>query len=340
MFKKLLPVFLVFMLIITGCGGTKSGSNGEGASGKKITLKVAGQYPLEHPNTKNLMKFKDEVEKASKGRIEVKVYPANQLGDYTLVYEEVMRGTIDMALISVPSEFEPKLEVNYVHYLAENYEKAKELFKPGSFIYNTNVKLHEKLGVKFLSFHVEGFGGIGTTKEIKNPTEPGADKGLLIRVPPIDVFRGNAQDLGFRTVAVPFAELYQALQTGVAEGWVGGPPSANYTEVRDVIKYYYQYNNFFENTSLVMNLDLWKKMSPDDQKIIQDAASALGQRSVDAAEKDDKEYMEKLKQAGVKVITFSDEDLKKFAEFTRKTTWPKLKDRLGEDIVNGLSADQ
>ena len=42
-----------------------------------------------------------EVSAKSNGRIDIKIFPANQLGDYTLVYEELIRGTIDMALISV-----------------------------------------------------------------------------------------------------------------------------------------------------------------------------------------------------------------------------------------------
>jgi len=60
----------------------------------------------------------NRVKAASKGRITVKIYPANQLGDYTQVFEELRRGTIDMAQITVPSQFDTRLEVVYLHYLA------------------------------------------------------------------------------------------------------------------------------------------------------------------------------------------------------------------------------
>src|SRR5690606_3013456 len=109
-----------------------------------------------------------------------------------------------------------------------------------------NEKLLEEAGIKYLGFHVEGLGGIGTVKPLKNVTDPGADKGVLLRVPPIDIYKQAMDDFGFRTVSIPYAELYQALQTGVADGWAGGPPVANYHDVSDVIKHYYQYNDWFE----------------------------------------------------------------------------------------------
>jgi len=42
------------------------------------------------------------------------------------------------------------------------------------------------------------------------------------------VFRMIADDQGFQTVSVPFAELYTALQIGVADGWSGGAAMVNY----------------------------------------------------------------------------------------------------------------
>lgn len=53
---------------------------------------MAGQYAPDHSTTKLQYKFKEIVEAESNGEIEIKVYPANQLGDYTQVYEELRRG--------------------------------------------------------------------------------------------------------------------------------------------------------------------------------------------------------------------------------------------------------
>ena len=77
----------------------------------ELILKFAGQSPSNHPASILMKDIAKEIGEKTNGRIEVKVYPANQLGDYTLVFEEQIRGTIDMSNISVPSQFDPRLEL-------------------------------------------------------------------------------------------------------------------------------------------------------------------------------------------------------------------------------------
>ncbi len=302
-----------------------------------LVLKMAGQSPIEYQGTIHQMEFKKTIEEATNGRIEIKVYPANQLGDYTQVYEEIVRGTIDMALISVPSQFDQRLELTYVPYLAENYDQVKKFFAQDGFLFNTLGKVHDKLNVKLLGFNIEGFGGLGCTKPLTEPTNPSVKKGILLRVPPMDVFKSWAVALNFQTVTVPYAELYTALQTGVAEGWIGGAPVLTYMSFRDVIKYYYQYNGHVESESWLINKDLWNKLSKDDQKLFLDTVAKLQIKSIAVSEKEDKEYLKKLaEEANIKVITFSDAELKTFAEIVRKTAWPQLKNRLTPEIMDEL----
>ena len=97
----------------------------------EITLRMAGQSPADHQSTLGMKKVAKWVSEATKGRIEIKTYPASQLGDYTLVYEELMRGTIDMALISVPSQFDSKLELIYVPYLMGKLPGSEERLQAG-----------------------------------------------------------------------------------------------------------------------------------------------------------------------------------------------------------------
>ncbi len=52
---------------------------------EKLVLKMAGQSPIEYQGTIHQMEFKKTIEEATNGRIEIKVYPANQLGDYESV---------------------------------------------------------------------------------------------------------------------------------------------------------------------------------------------------------------------------------------------------------------
>lgn len=234
------------------------------------------------------MKFAKEIEEATNGRIQIKVYPANQLGDNTQVYEEIVKGSIEMALISPVSQFDQRLEITYFPYMVENYGQVKKIYASGGFLFNILSGIHDKIGVKLLGFSIEGF---GTTKPVESPADPIVRKKVLIRVPSMDAFRLPTEAMGFPTVSIPYAETYTALQTGVAEGWTGGPPVLTWFNYRDVIKYFYQYRCFVESESWMINKDLWNKLSPADQELFLNTVQKMQLSSISIAQKEDIEYL-------------------------------------------------
>ncbi len=331
--NRTLGAFLSVGLALALLGGAPAGAG----AADKVVIRLAGSTPMDHQATQHMKEFKAQIEKLSKGRYEIKVYPANQLGDYTQIYEEVMKGTIPMALINVPSQFDQRLELTYVPYLVENYDQVNKFFSQKGFIFSALGKVHNKLGVQLLGFNIDGFGGFGTTVPANEPADPKVKKNVLLRVPPMDVFKLHAQDLGYTTVSVPYADLYTALQNGVAQGWSGGPPVLTWLSFRDVIKFFYQYNSHLESESWLINKKMWDGMTPADRKMFLDAVSELQKKSVEAAKKDDTQYLDKMRGAGMKVTLFTPAQLKALADYTRKTTWPKLKSRLTPELMDELA---
>ena len=309
------------------------------AQAEKVKLRLAGQYAPEHTTTVLMKEFAKIVNERSNGEIEVRVYPASQLGDYTQIFEELRRGTIDMATISIPSQFDTRLEAVYLHYLAMNYAEARRIYAPGSKMFKLISEVNDSLDVKFLAFNIEGFGGFGTTKLPDNLDDPAGRKNTLMRVPPMAVFQIPCEDEGFQTVSIPFAELYTSLQTGIADGWSGGPAMVNYVQFRDVIKYFIACNNFIESNSYMMSKVVWEKLSPEHQKIIQDAALEISAKSFDLAEADDAKYIVELEKAGIKVVKFTPEQLQAWADLCRKATWPKMEARLTKPVIDDLLQD-
>jgi len=331
-----LIVFLVLVSLIFFDGGNQA-IMGISASGEpQVKLRMAGEYPPGHSTTVLQYKFKEIVEAESNGEIEIKIYPANQLGDYTQVYEELRRGTIEMATISIPTQFDKRLNILYLHYLAMNYKEAEKIYAKDSEMFKIMEELNLALGVKFLGFNAEGFGILGLTKKPDNLFDPTKPKNILLRVPPVDVFRITEADLGFQTVSVPYAELYTALQTGIADGWCGGPAMVNYLSFGDVIKYAVICNDFFENTSYLMSMKAWNNLSEKYQKIITDAVEEISKESLKIAENNDKLYPAKLEEKGIEVIYFNNEELKVWADYCRKISWPKLEKTLTKKLIDRL----
>lgn len=303
----------------------------------EMVLKFAGQNAVDHPATKQMNAIAEEIKTKTDGRIEVKVYPASQLGDYTLVYEEQIRGTIDMSCISVPSQFDPRMELIYVNGFVSDYEDAKKVFAPSGFIFKKMNEYNERLGVKLLGFYVEGMIGIGTTKPVNDPLNPSVDKGVMVRIPGMDVYRTAAEAMGYKTASIPYAETYQAIQTGAADGVDGYPVAAAYTVLGDVIKHWYMKNYSIEVLNFMISQKTWSKIKPADQKVIADVMAAATTRSVEAAEEVDNYYMGLMKEKGIEVHTYTKEELAPIMEAI-VATWPQLEKNMTKELMDEFRA--
>lgn len=301
-----------------------------------LTLRLAGQNPVAHQNSIQMESFKRIIEDKTGGKIKVKTYPAGQLGDYALIYEEVGKGTIDMALITIPPKFDQRQQIYFTPYLVSSWSELYKLFDPEGWMYGKVSGFHDKMDIKFLGFFMDGFSGLGLTKEASNPLDPKVPKNVLCRIPNNDVAKLTMSSMGYRTVSVPYADLYTALQTGVAEGWYGGAAVHSYLGFRDVVKYYYPMNIYTELEQWLINKKTWDSLSPSDQKLIESTVAEINKNAVKIAEQEEVMYQKKLAEAGIKVVKITPEQLKPTVDYVRKMVWPKLDKVLGKELTQEL----
>lgn len=299
----------------------------------EMVLKFAGQSAADHPATKLMNEIAKEIAEKTDGRIEVKVYPASQLGDYQLVYEEQIRGTIDMSCISVPSQFDPRMELIYINGFAGDYEDLKTVFAQNGWMFNKMNEFNERLGVKLLGFFVEGMIGTGTTKPAIEPLNPAVNKGVLIRVPGMDVYKLAAEAMGYNSVGIPYADVYQAIQTGVANGVNGYPVASAYTTLGDVLKYWYMTNYSVEVLNLMISGKTWEKIKPADQKVIEEILAKATIDSINNAKELDAHHMELMRKKGIEVFTYTKEELAPIMKACA-STWPQLEKNMTKELMD------
>lgn len=327
MLVKVKSIFCtVLILTIVALGGNAFAK-------PEITLKFAGQHAADHPATVLMHEIAKEITKRTEGRIGVKVYPANQLGDYTLAYEELIRGTIDLGCLSVPSQFDPRMELCYINGYVADYEDAKKVFATDGWLFSKMSEFNKRLGVKLLGFYIEGMIGTGSTKPAKAPLNPAVDQGVLVRVPNMDVYKLSAEAMGFNTVTIPYADVYQAVQTGVVDGVNGFPVAAAYTALGDVIKYWYMTNYSAEVINFMMSEKTWAKIKTQDQAAIKEILSRATVQSIEKAKETDAHYMELLRKKGVKVFTYTKEELTPIMR-AAASTWPKLEKNMTKELMD------
>lgn len=341
--KKLLclMVFVLTMaLLISGCGsgGSKTGTDASsGDTGKTYNLKIAAQESEQHNDVQSLMRAVKAISEQTDGHVNITIYPSNQLGDYTQVYDEVMAGTIDMACITIPTTYDSRLEMLTIPYLTTNYQEAIDTFLPGSKFFDQLNEIQNKKGVQTLAVYLDGYMGIGAAKSIDKVMDYNdSHKGILMRCPSVDSYVWTAKAMNYGTTTIPYADLYSSLQTGVCDGWVGGSAYVNYLNFRDVIKYFCDSRYIMEIIPVVINSNTWSNLPEEYQEVISKVFADESISVANAREKLDSKAMEDMAAMGIEIYVPTDDELNKMRDHFQKTVWPKYKNALGDELYNLL----
>lgn len=323
-------VVLVAFVVVLGAGICA-------AAPKKYHWKIGHIRPEGTAIDKDVKWFVEKVNKDSGGRITFDLYPANQLGDYTVVQERCGMGDVDMYLACLGTTVDKKVGIYTTPYLVKNWKEAKDVYSRGSTLTNAMEKFLSDQNIKMISGWPVYFGGIITLEEPPVPGDPNVPKKIKIRVPPIKSYELSGQALGYIVTPIPWSDAFTALQTGIVKGAIGAGAEGYYANFRDLAKYYLAVNDHLEFWYLYMNMDLWNKISDEDKAIIQKVADELETRRWENAEADEKANMKRLEDYGIKVITFSDDELQKMADKVRKEAWPTLRKDVGPELFDEIT---
>ena len=309
------------------------------STGSARTLKFAGHYPVEHPSTQFLFEAAKEVEQKTDGRVKIKVFPADQLGDYTLIFQDIMRGSVDMGQVNLPSQFDVRLEAHALPYIVKDYSELSKVYGYDSNFTAIFKNILDDKNIEFMGFNTVGLVGIGSKTELNEPFSPTSDKGVLIRIYPMKAAQIYMKSLNYRTTTINWADVYSAMQTGVCDAWIGGTPDVNYLTFKDVQNYYIAYNSIVEVNAFIMNKDLYKSLG-EDGPVVKDIMVKTAAKSYALAEKQDNFYMDKMAEAGLTVIRPTPEEAKALEDHVMENVWPELYDMYGKEIFDAIKKDK
>lgn len=346
--KRLLTLAMASaMLLLCACGGGSSNggdSSGTppGAGGDTVyELRLATDVVPENFMVKKINECVEEVKEKTDGHVNITVYPGGQLGSYTAVHSQLITGDIDMAMNFIDPNYDNRLYAGIFPALVEGYDGFKEsmLDKEG-YMWSLFTDIEDGMNLEFLGIYNSGLMGIGTVKKpgdnFSDCVDPDVSKDLLIRIPSMDNYLAVISHMGYKTTTIAYSDLYPALQSGVADGWMGGTPVNNWDSFRDVIKYFVDARLNSEPLPIVICKDSMAKLPAEYQEVIREVFYESCFDIADEVEQESEKALQHMTDYGITIIQGTDEEYKALYAEQRAALWPDLQNLVGEDVFNAL----
>lgn len=294
-------------------------------------LKMSHVRPQDATIDVELRAFSAAVAEATGGDVNVEIFPASALGDYTTVQERVSVGAIDMATQPAATAADRRMQISSFPYLAGNWGQARTVYGPGGVVRDVMAELYAEQDITMLAAYPVYFGGIALN--VDNANAGSVDpNGIKVRVPGIKSFQLTGEALGYIPSPIPFSEAFTAVQTGVVDGVIGSGAEGYYASFRDVTKTYIPANTHFEVWYMIISNESFAGLSDEDQAALMEQAAAFEATRWEVAETDQGRNEQKLvDELGATVVALSEDELAAMAAKVRTDVWPVVLEDVGAD---------
>lgn len=237
------------------------------AEGKKVSLKVGGQFADSHPSSKAMDTACAEIRQQSNGRIDIQFFPNAQLGSDAAMLTQVRSGALDMMTASGISMqvVSPIAGISGMAFAFSDYAHVWQAMD-GDLGASIRTGL-DKVGIfAFPKILDSGYRNITTSN---HPIDSVEDlKGMKMRVPPSPVWVSLFTALGSSPTSITINELYSALQTKIVDGQENPLTIIESGKYYEVQKYCSITEHMWDGLWIIANGKRIKSLSSDDLALI------------------------------------------------------------------------
>jgi len=303
------------------------------ASAAEFEYKFAtGQDPT-HPVNTRAQQALNRIREVTGGRLNIKLFPTNQLGSDTDLLAQVRNGSVEFFNLStsILATFVPVAGILNTGFAFKDYDivwKAAD-GDLGAYIRAQVAKTPIMTVARAWD---NGFRHItSSTREIKTPNDL---KGFKIRVPPAPMLTSLFKALDAGPAPINFNELYSALQTKVVEGQENPLPIIATTRLYEVQKSCSLTGHVWDGYWILGNKRAFESLPKD----LQDAVTRELDRSTAEQRADVAELSFSLRQdLSVKGIRFLEVDRQPFQQALARTSFYKdWKAKYGDEAWSHL----
>ena len=254
-------------------------------------------YPASNYHSQNAMMFAEAVEKATGGKLKIRVHAGASLFKGDEIKRAVQTGQVFIGerLLSSHANDEPLFGTDSVPFLAPSFEEAALLWKAAKPIINQKI---EEQNLKLLYSVPWPPQGLYTKKKTVAINDY---KGLRTRGYNT-ITSAVTKSLGGDPVQIEYAELSQAIATGVVDSMISSGSSGYDAKIWESLNYYNDFQMWLPRNYVFVNVKEWNKLPKDVQETVEAIAKVTEYAATKEAQYLANWYLEQLRKNGMGIL--------------------------------------
>ena len=330
MFKKITNLFtaitFVAVTLLFGFSATAQ---------TPIVIKLSHVVAENTPKGQASLKFKELAEKKLPGKVQVQVFPSSQLFGDAKEMEALLLNDVQIIAPSLSKfdRYTKKIQVFDLPFIFKDAEAALrfENSKEGKAL----LKSMEDKGLIGLNYWGNGMRHFSANKDFRLPQDV---KGLKFRIQASDVYEAIMKSLGANGQKMAFAEVYQALQTGVVDGQENSFSNTYSQKFHEVQKTIIESNHGILDYMVVVNAKWWNGLPADVKKGLTEAMNEATVFNNQIAKQKNDEARAAIEAAGkAKIVKLTDAQLAEWKK-AMQPVYKQFEADIGADLIKAAQA--
>jgi len=270
---------------------------------------VSGPQELLHSGA---LRFAEEIEKATDGKITVKIYPSGRLGSELVQIEGLKLNCIDMTISgsAIIGWLIPQYGVVDVPFLWRDYDHLEKAWN-GAVGDELRQAMKEKSDIDIWEIWLRGQRYL--TSSSKRITHPRDLNGFKLRVPDFDIYIKSWTVFGANTTPLPFTDIFMGLKLGVVDGQENPLAVIYSNNLHEVQQYIMETEHLIGLYLVCVGPHVTERFSPEEISVFRQALRNATQWHNAEVAHSENEYRKKLEEYGIEFVPVDREAFQKLA---------------------------
>ncbi len=276
------------------------------------TIKVGVLAPEGTTWAKNLKKMAKEIKKATKKKVKIKIFFGGAQGDEPDVLRKIRVGQLHGGIFTGKTLGEINGDVRVMELPFTFYDDNKKARSVLDKMTPTFNKKFEQAKFKNLGFFEIGNVYFVSKNETANLA---ALKGQKIWAWEGDkLVESMIESMNLISVPLPLPDVLSSLSTGIIDAAYAPPLGILSLQWNTKVSHLIDFPLSYSIGAFLIGERAWKKISPENQKIVLDISKKYIAKVNEGNDKDNKDAMSAMKTSGINFLEFPKEDLAKGKE--------------------------